>query len=83
MAELTLAQLAMLAGLPKAPSSINPVSNPARALERRDYVLRRMQGLNLIDDAAFEEASSMPLTAARHRQEIEIDAPYVLSLIHI
>ena len=81
LAELTLAQFAMLAGLPKAPSNINPVSNPARALERRDYVLRRMQGLNLIDNAAFEEASTMPLTATRHRQEIEIDAPYVSEMV--
>ena len=50
--ELNLAQLAMLAGLPKAPSSINPVSNPVRALERRNYVLRRMRGLNLIKTQA-------------------------------
>ena len=81
LAELTLAQLAMLAGLPKAPSSINPVSNPARALERRNYVLRRMQGLSLIDDAAFEKASTAPLTADRHRQEIEINAPYVSEMV--
>lgn len=81
LAELTLAQLAMLAGLPKAPSSINPVSNPARALERRNYVLRRMQGLSLIDDAAFEKASTAPLTAGRHRQEIEINAPYVSEMV--
>ena len=81
LAELTLAQLAMLAGLPKAPSSINPVSNPARALERRNYVLRRMQGLSLIDDAAFEKASSAPLTAERHRQEIEINAPYISEMV--
>ena len=81
LAELTLAQLAMLAGLPKAPSSINPVSNPTRALERRNYVLRRMQGLNLIDNAAFEKASTAPLTADRHRQEIEINAPYVSEMV--
>ena len=81
LAKLTLAQLAMLAGLPKAPSSINPVSNPVRALERRNYVLRRMQGLSLIDDAAFEKASTAPLTADRHRQEIEINAPYVSEMV--
>ena len=79
--ELTLAQLAMLAGLPKAPSSINPVSNPVRAVERRNYVLRRMHGLKLIDDASFEAATAMPLTAARHRQEIEMHAPYVSEMV--
>ena len=79
--ELNLAQLAMLAGLPKAPSSINPVSNPARALERRNYVLRRMRGLNLINDTSFEAATAMPLTAARHRQEIEMHAPYVSEMV--
>ena len=79
--ELNLAQLAMLAGLPKAPSSINPVSNPVRALERRNYVLRRMRGLNLINDTSFEAATAMPLTAARHRQEIEMHAPYVSEMV--
>ena len=81
LSELTLAQSAMLAGLPKAPSSINPVSNPARALERRNYVLRRMHGLKLIDDTAFAEATSKPLTAARHRQEIEVNAPYISEMV--
>jgi len=81
LSELTLAQSAMLAGLPKAPSSINPVSNPARALERRNYVLHRMHGLKLIDDTAFAEATSMPLTAARHRQEIEVNAPYISEMV--
>ena len=79
--ELNLAQLAMLAGLPKAPSSINPVSNPVRALERRNYVLRRMRGLNLINNTSFEAATAMPLTAARHRQEIEMHAPYVSEMV--
>ncbi|HCK77128.1 MAG TPA: peptidase [Gammaproteobacteria bacterium] len=79
--ELALAELAMLAGLPKAPSSINPVSNPIRALERRNYVLRRMHGLKLIDDTSFQAATAMPLTAARHRQEIEVHAPYVTEMV--
>jgi len=81
LSELTLAQSAMLAGLPKAPSSINPVSNPVRALERRNYVLHRMHGLKLIDNTAFTEATSMPLTAARHRQEIEVNAPYISEMV--
>ncbi|HCX86631.1 MAG TPA: peptidase [Gammaproteobacteria bacterium] len=81
LGELTLAQLAMLAGLPKAPSSINPVSNPARALERRNYVLRRMHGLGMIDDPAYDRERAMPLTAARHRQEIEVNAPYISEMV--
>ncbi|MEK9941423.1 MAG: transglycosylase domain-containing protein, partial [Gammaproteobacteria bacterium] len=53
LASLNLAQLAMLAGLPKAPSSINPVSNPNRASKRRDYVLGRMRELSRISEVDY------------------------------
>jgi penicillin-binding protein 1A len=62
--ELTLAESAMLAGLPKAPSAFNPVSNLRRATLRQHYVLRRMLEAGFIDQAAFETARNEPLKLA-------------------
>lgn len=81
LAKLTLPQIAMLAGLPKAPSRDNPVSNPQNAAERRNYVLRRMQYLGYIDEATFEEARSAPLVASRHNIRYALDAPYVAEMV--
>ena len=78
--ELNLAQAAMLAGLPKAPSKNNPVSNPHNAKQRRDYVLRRMRTLNYIDQTQFSEASNSPVTASRHIAQLEADAPYIAEM---
>jgi penicillin-binding protein 1A len=75
--ELTLAQIAMIAGLPKAPSTYNPIVNPERATIRRDYVLARMKKLEFVSDAEFEENSNAPVTAKRHRSTIGVYAPYV------
>ena len=63
LSEITVAEAAMLAGLPKAPSAYNPVSNPRRAKTRQLYVLRRMHDLRYIDDDQYREAQSAPLTA--------------------
>ncbi len=79
--ELTLAQYAMIAGLPKAPSTTNPVTDPKRALFRRNYVLRRMHTLGYITAAEFEEASATPITAAAHTQAAELDAPYLAEMV--
>ena len=81
LSELSLAQIAMLAGLPKAPSTSNPVSNPQRALNRRNYVLGRMHDLEFISDDKFLRAKSEPITANRHRLEIELEAPYVSEMV--
>ena len=54
--QLTIAEAAMLAGLPKAPASANPVVNPKRATERQQYVLKRMHDLGFINDAQYEQA---------------------------
>ncbi|WP_293775811.1 penicillin-binding protein 1A [uncultured Oxalicibacterium sp.] len=54
--ELTIAEAAMLAGLPKAPASANPVVNPKRATERQQYVLKRMHDLNFITQAQYDQA---------------------------
>ncbi len=76
LSELNVAQLAMLAGLPKAPSRYNPVVNPKRALERRNYVLRRMHQLGYIDTATYREALAQPVTARRHAPQFSVDAAY-------
>jgi len=78
LAELDVAQLAMLAGLPKAPSRYNPVVNPQRALERRNYVLRRMHQLGFIDGAVYRRALAEPVTARRHAPQFSVDAAYAV-----
>ena len=78
--QLTLAQLAMLAGLPKAPSSLNPLVNPAAAMARRNHVLNRMRELHYIDEAAYQQAKQSPLSATYHHAEIEFDAPYIAEM---
>jgi len=75
--ELTLAQIAVLAGLPKAPSTLNPISRPDRAKSRRSVVLQRMLVSDYISQTQYEEATSAPITAKRHGAEIELDAPYI------
>ncbi|WP_018718664.1 penicillin-binding protein 1A [Arhodomonas aquaeolei] len=78
---LTLAQTAMIAGLPKAPSAWNPVANPKRAVERRNYVLRRMHEQGMIGDAAYRKARQAPVTAKLHRMRPEVSAPYVAEAV--
>lgn len=80
--DLTLAQIATLAGLPKAPSTLNPISRPERSVNRRRVVLSRMQSEGYIDDIQYEEAAYAPVTAARHGAEIELDAPYLANVIY-
>jgi len=79
--ELTLPQLAMIAGLPKAPSRYNPIVNPSRALARRNYVLGRMHQLGFIDDLAYEQSVAAPVTASYHGLAVEVEAPYVAEMV--
>ncbi len=79
--DLTLAQAAMLAGLPKAPSKYNPISNPERALIRRNYILGRMRILQFIDQEELEVALNEPITAELHRRRTIADAQYVSELV--
>ena len=79
--QLTLAQMAMIAGLPQAPSSQNPISNPVSAKKRRNHVLERMYEEGHVDKAAYEEAVIAPITASYHVKKIEIHAPYVAEMI--
>lgn len=80
LAELDLAEMAMLAGLPKAPSTYNPVANPKRAKMRQLYVLRRMRELAFIDDAAYAEASAKPLQARRQLDQFPLHADHVAEM---
>lgn len=78
---LNLAQVAMIAGLPKAPSTTNPVSNPEKALIRRNYVLNRMRALSYITEEEFKEASSAPISASLHTTAIDLEAPYIAEMV--
>ncbi len=79
--ELDIAQTAMIAGLPKAPSSFNPIANPPRAIKRRNYVLDRMHALGHISEVQYEEAVAQPITASRYAPEMQLEAPYVAEMV--
>jgi len=79
--ELSIAQIAMIAGLPKAPSRYNPIVNPDRALARRNYVLSRMQVLGFIPDDVYQQEKEAEVTAERHLGRIEVQAPYVNEMV--
>ena len=80
--ELSLAQIATLAGLPQAPSVLNPISRPERSVARRRIVLLRMLDEGYITKAEFEQAASAEVTATKHGAEIELDAPYLADIIY-
>jgi len=79
--DLNLAQWAMIASLPKAPSKINPLVNPQRALERRNWILGRMLKLESIHKEQYDLAIQAPLTASYHGLVSEVSAPYVAESI--
>ena len=79
--DLTLAQMAMIAGLPKAPSALNPIRNPTRAKARRNVVLGRLLTENYITQEEYNEATSQPITAYFHGAEINLYAPYISEMV--
>ncbi|WP_409418773.1 penicillin-binding protein 1A [Marinomonas sp. RS-M-Aa-14] len=79
--ELDLAQLAMIAGLPKAPSRFNPVVNPSRALIRRNWILQRMLSLGMIDKDAYQNAVESPITAKNYGVMPDIEAGYIAEMV--
>jgi penicillin-binding protein 1A len=81
MNELTLAELAALAGLPQSPSRDNPIDNPAGALDRRNHVLKRMLDVGFIDKASYQKAIKEPLTATYHGPRVEFRAPYIAEMV--
>ncbi|HSP56781.1 MAG TPA: PBP1A family penicillin-binding protein [Halomonas sp.] len=78
--ELTLAETAMIAGLPKAPSAFNPLANPERSLIRRNWILFRMRELGYIDRSSYDEAVQAPVTARRYVARTEVEAEYVAEM---
>jgi len=79
--DVTAAEAAMLAGLPKAPSAFNPVNNPRRAKTRQLYVLRRMHDLRFINDDQFAEAQNAPLVVRQGlRETVPTHAEYVAEM---
>ena len=79
--ELNLAELAMRAGLPQAPSTQNPIANPLAAKKRRDHVLERLLEEHYINDEQYQNAINQPITAKFHGTNIEVRAPYVAEMI--
>ena len=81
LAELSTAQLAMLAGLPKAPSRFNPVANPARARLRQQYVLRRMRELGMISPQQFAQAEKEPPAVRAGLSEFVVRADFLAEMV--
>jgi len=79
--DLDLAQIAMIAGLPKAPSRYNPIVNPDRAIIRRNYVLNRMVSLGFISEADMRWARVQPVTAGLHQSPVDVSAPYIAEMV--
>ena len=77
---LNLAQWAMMAGLPKAPSTYNPIANPSRALVRRNWILKRMLDLGYIDQDEYKNSITAPVTARFHGRDLDLSAPYVAEM---
>ncbi|WP_198552671.1 penicillin-binding protein 1A [Psychromonas sp. MB-3u-54] len=80
VSELTLAEMAVLAGLPKAPSNLNPITSPKNAKMRRNVVLFRMLSENYITQDQYETAKTSPITATYHGAEITLSAHYVAEI---
>jgi penicillin-binding protein 1A len=81
LAKLSLAELAMIAGMPKAPSKLNPITNAARARERRAYVLGRMQELGFIEAGQYQTAVNAKDRAELHGHRVEVPAPYLAEMV--
>ncbi len=81
--DLNIAQLAMIAGLPQAPSSHNPIINPLAAKKRRNHVLERLYEEKYISKDQYQEALQQPLTEQYHGPHSEVYAPYVAEMIRL
>lgn len=79
--DLNLAELAMIAGLPQAPSTQNPIANPLAAKKRRDHVLERLLEEHYINEEQYQNAVNQPITAKYYGTNIEVKAPYVAEMI--
>jgi penicillin-binding protein 1A len=81
--QLTVAEAATIAGLPKAPSKYNPIVNAQLAAGRRSYVLGRMRALGYIDDATAQAAMSEPVQARAHAPLFDVEAPYIAEMARL
>lgn len=81
LSELTLAQTAMIAGLPKAPSAYNPITNLSRAMIRRNYILKRMLELGYINEADCETAINEPASAKLETTTVDLPTPYFAEMV--
>ncbi|MEO8402281.1 MAG: penicillin-binding protein 1A [Gammaproteobacteria bacterium] len=80
--QLSLDQYAVLAGLPKAPSALNPLANPTAAKKRRDHVLSRMFEVGYINEKVYKTALSVPVDAHYHNLQTQVKALYAADLVH-
>lgn len=78
--ELTVDEMAMLAGIPQSPSHVNPITNLPAAEKRRNHVLTRMRELNYINEETYRTAIDAPITARRHELAITVKADHVAEL---
>ncbi|MGH8239473.1 MAG: penicillin-binding protein 1A, partial [Steroidobacteraceae bacterium] len=81
--ELSVSEVATLAGVPQAPSRYNPITNPELAQVRRGYVLNRMHKLRYIDDATYTEANAEPVAARAHAPLFAVEAPYIAEMARL
>ncbi len=81
--DITLAEAAMLAGLPKAPSANNPITNPTRAKQRQQYILLRMKQLGYITDQQYEQAKNEHIKVKTSRNEFNVHAKYVAEMVRM
>ena len=81
LSQITVSEAAVLAGLPKAPSLYNPISNPQRAKSRQLYVLRRMHELQFIDNEQLQLAQQQPISAMRGNQIFDIKSDYLAEMV--
>ncbi len=81
LTELSTAQIAMLAGLPKAPSTFNPLRNPERAIIRRNYVLGRLMELQKITRPDYDNSIAAPISAQKHGRQAELVAPHIAEMV--
>ena len=79
--ELTIDEIAIIAGLPKAPSTLNPVRSASNARARRNVVLGRMFDVGVIDQEAYKQALAAPITSRLHGPQITASAPYIAEMV--
>lgn len=78
--KLSIAEVAMLAGLPKAPSKYNPVANPERAMQRRNWIIGRMLALGYITQAQYDEAINAPIGLHLYKEKLDVNMPYLAEM---